>query len=147
LRAVDGVERGPLRVEHLLEGFHQMLEQVKPISDLGGLGCPLARPIGLGSGPSARDDLHPRGGSSPLRQGLGLTIGPQGNRPPAFRIDQYRAIALACAEREIIHAADPRQAAAWEWQATDHTQERLAADHKAQTSTPAGTSGPAQREP
>jgi hypothetical protein len=65
-----------MRVEHLLEGVHQMLQEVKPISDLGGLGCPVARPIGIGSGPLAREDLHSRVGPQPPRHGLGLPIGP-----------------------------------------------------------------------
>jgi len=117
---IDGCERRPMRVEHLLEGFHQILEQVKPIRDLGGLGCPVARPIGIGSGPIARDDLHPRVGPQPLRQGLGLTIGPQGDRLPAFQIDQHGPIGLAFPQGEIVHAQDLRQALAQERQATDH---------------------------
>ena len=56
---IDGCERRPMRVEHLLEGFHQILEQVKPISDLDGLWRSLARPISIGSGSVARDDLYP----------------------------------------------------------------------------------------
>jgi hypothetical protein len=62
-------------LEYLFEGFHQILEQVKPISDLGGLRRSLARPIGIGSGSVARDDLYPRVGPQPLRQGFGLPIG------------------------------------------------------------------------
>ena len=34
-RVIDGIERGTIRVEHLLEDFHQILEQVKAIGDLG----------------------------------------------------------------------------------------------------------------
>jgi hypothetical protein len=64
-----------MRVEHRLEGFHQILEQVKPISHLRGLGCSVARPIGIGSGSVARDDLHPRVDPQPLRQGTCLPIG------------------------------------------------------------------------
>jgi hypothetical protein len=76
-----------MRVEHVFKGFHQILEQVKPIGDLAGLGYPVASPIRIGSGPIARDDLHPRMGPQPLRQGLGLTIEPQCDRLPAFQID------------------------------------------------------------
>ena len=97
---IDGCERLVMRVEHLLEGFHQILEQVKPVGDLGGLGRPVARPIGIGSGPIARDDLHPRMGPQPLGQGLGLPIGQQGDRLPAFQIDQDGPIASGvCAGR------------------------------------------------
>ena len=99
---IDGCERRPMRVEHLLEGFHQILEQVKPISDLDGLWRSLARPISIGSGSVARDDLYPGVGPQPLRQGLGLTIGQQGDRLPAFQIDQDSPIGLAFTEREIV---------------------------------------------
>jgi hypothetical protein len=81
---IDGVERRPMRMEHGFKGFHQMLEEVKPISHLGGRGCPLASTVRLGSGSVARDDLHPRVGPQPRRQRRGLTIGPQGERLPAF---------------------------------------------------------------
>ena len=71
---IDGVERRPMRVEHVLEGFHQILEEVKPIGDLGGLGRPVAGAVRIGSGPIPRDHLDPRMGSPPLRQGLCLTV-------------------------------------------------------------------------
>jgi hypothetical protein len=49
-----------MRVEHLIEGFHQILEHVKLVGDLGGLGRPVAGPVGMGFGPIARDDRYPR---------------------------------------------------------------------------------------
>jgi hypothetical protein len=75
LPVLDGVERRPMRVEHVFKGFHQILKQVKPISNLGGLGCPVASTVRIGCGSVARDDFHPRVGPQPLRQRLGLTIG------------------------------------------------------------------------
>jgi hypothetical protein len=92
-----------MRVEHLIEGLHPILEQVKAVGDLRGLGCPVACPIGIGSGPIARDDLHPWMRLEPLGQGLGLPIGHQGDRLPTFQSDQHCAIALAFTEREIVH--------------------------------------------
>ena len=41
---VHGVDRVPMRLEHLLKGVHQILQQVKPIGDLDRLGGPEARP-------------------------------------------------------------------------------------------------------
>ena len=136
-----------MRVKHLLEDFHQILEQVKPISDLGGLGGPVARPIGIGSGPIARDDRYPRVGLQPLRQGLGLTIGQQGDRLPAFQIDQYGPIGLAFAQDEIVDAQDPWRAVARERQATDDAEEGLTAERASQAPTETHAGRPAQREP
>jgi hypothetical protein len=125
---IDGGERRPMRVEHGFKGFHQILEEVKPISDLGGLGCSMARPIGIGSGSVARDDLAPRVGPQPLGQSLGLPVGQQGDRLPAFQIDQDGPIRLACAQGEIVNAQAPRRAVAHERQATDHAEEALPAE-------------------
>ena len=96
-----------MRVEDLFEGFHQVLEQGKPIGDLGGLWCAVARPVGIGFGPIARQDLHPRVGLKPLRQGCPLPVGQQGHRLPALQIDQDRAIGLAFPQGEIVDTEHP----------------------------------------
>ena len=70
---IDGRERLVMRLEHLLEGFHQILQQMKPVGDLRGLWRSLARSIGIGSSSVARDDLYPRVGLQPLRQGVGAS--------------------------------------------------------------------------
>jgi hypothetical protein len=103
-RVIDGFERRVMGVEHVLEDLRQVLQQVKPISDLGGLWRPLAGPVGIGSGPIARDDHHPRVASKPLRKGLGLAFGKQGHWLPALQVNQHRAIGVTFAEREITHA-------------------------------------------
>jgi hypothetical protein len=71
---IDGRERLVMRLEHLFEGFHQILQEVKPVGDLSGLWHSLARPIGRGFGPIASDDLHPWMRLEPLGQGFGLPI-------------------------------------------------------------------------
>jgi hypothetical protein len=124
-----------------------MLEQVQPLSDLGGLGCPGARPIGLGASPIARDDLHPRVGPQPRRQGRGLPIGPQGDRLPAFPIDPYGPRGLACSQGELVDAQGPWRAVARERQATDATAEGLTAERASQAPTQTHAGRPAQREP
>lgn len=144
---IDGGKRRPMRVEHRLAAFHQMLQEVKPISDLGGLGGPVARPIGLGAGPIARDDLHPWVGPPPRRQGRGLPIGPQGDRLPAFPIEQDGPLGLAFTEREIIDAQDPWRAVARERQATDEAQEGLTAERASPAPTEPHAGRPAQRQP
>jgi hypothetical protein len=144
---IDGGERLAMRMEHLIEGFHQVLQQMKPVSDLHGLWRPVACPVGIGSGTIARDDLHPRVGPQPRRQGLGLSVGQQGDRLPAFQIDQDGPIGLAFTKREIIDAQDPWRAVARERQATDQAQEGLTAERASQASTETHASRPAQRQP
>jgi hypothetical protein len=72
---IDGRERLVMRLEHLFEGFHPLLQEVKPVGDLSGLWRSLARPIGIGFGPIASDDLHPWMRLEPLGQGVCLPIG------------------------------------------------------------------------
>ena len=92
-----------MRLEHVFEGIHKILEQVKAVGDLSGLWRPVASPIGIGSRPIGGNNLHPRMRSEPLGQGVCLPIRQQGHRLPAFQVNQHRAIALACTEREIVH--------------------------------------------
>jgi hypothetical protein len=40
-----------MRVEYLIEGVHEILQQVKPIGNLGGLRRLLAGSVSIGSGP------------------------------------------------------------------------------------------------
>jgi hypothetical protein len=144
---MDGGERRPMRVEHRLEGFHPMLEPVQPLRDLGGLGCPGARPIGRGASPIARDDLHLRVGPQPRRQGRGLPIGPQGDRLPACQSDPDGPRGLACSPGELVDAQGPWRAVARERQATDATAEGLTAERASQAPTQTHAGRPAQREP
>jgi hypothetical protein len=144
---VDGGACHPRRVEHLLAGLPQILEQVKSVGDRRGRGCPVARPISIGSGPIPGDDLHPRVGRQPLRQGLSLPVEPQGDRLPAFQIDQDGPTHLVCAQRAIVDAQDPWRAVAREWQAADQAAEALATARASQALTEAHADRPTQREP
>jgi hypothetical protein len=74
-RLIDGRERLVMRLEHLFKSFHQILQEVKPVGDLRGRGRSLARPIGIGFGPIASNDLHPWVRLEPLGQGVCLPIG------------------------------------------------------------------------
>jgi hypothetical protein len=93
-----------MSVEHLLKGFREILQQVKPIRHLGGLWRPLTDTVGIRLCPLAGNDLHPRMRAEPLGQGFGLPIGQDGDGPTAFQFNQHRAISLTFAEREIVHA-------------------------------------------
>lgn len=45
---IDGSEGLLMHAEHAVQGFPEILEEMKPGSDLGGGGCPLARTLGRG---------------------------------------------------------------------------------------------------
>jgi len=132
-------------VEDLLERFHQILEQVKPIGDLGGLGRSLARTVGLGFGPVARDDLHPRVRPQPLGQGLCLAVGQQGDRLAALEIDQPRAIRLAFAQGEIVDTQDGGGSARRDRQPAEQAQQRVPAHGDVELLAQPHASSPAQR--
>jgi hypothetical protein len=86
-------------------------------------------------------------GPQPLRQGLGLPIGRQGDRLPAFQIDQAGPIGLAFTEREIIDAQDPWRAVARERQATAEAPEGLTAELASPAPTEPHAGRPAQCQP
>ena len=59
-RVVHGLEGLAMEIEYLGERFCQVLEEVKAIGNLRRLWRPLSRPVGIGFGPIARDDLDTR---------------------------------------------------------------------------------------
>jgi hypothetical protein len=73
---MDGRARLVLRLAHRFAAFHQRLEQVKPRRDLGGFGGPVARPLGRGAGPIARDDRPPGWARSHGAKGSASRSGP-----------------------------------------------------------------------
>jgi hypothetical protein len=143
---MDGVKPRPMRVAHGGKGCQQMLEEGKPISHLGGLGCPMASTVRRGAGAVARDDLHPRVGPQPRRHRLGRTSGPQGDRRPAFSIDQHGPRRRAFAQRASVHAPDLWRAVARARQGTDHAQAGLTAERASPARTQTHAGRPAQCE-
>jgi hypothetical protein len=78
-------------------------------------------------------------GLSPEGQGLGLTVGPEGQRSSPLEIDQHGPIGLAFAIRSIVNAEHVGGGHAWQGQTAQQAQERMATDGQAQ--------GPAQSYP
>ena len=64
-----------MEIEYLGERFCQVLEEVKAIGNLRRLWRPLSRPVGIGFGSIARDDLDTRVRLEPLRHGVPLAVG------------------------------------------------------------------------
>jgi hypothetical protein len=116
-----------MRGEHLVQGFPEILQQMKAVRDLRGCGCPAARTLGIGFGPIARDDLHPRVGLKPLREGLGVALRQEGDGLPLLQVHQDRAISVSFPERPIIHAQHPGCGKAWQWQPAEHAEQGVPA--------------------
>ena len=122
-RSIDRVEGLAMGGEDLVQGFREVLEEMKAVGDLDGCGCPLMRAIGVGFRPIPRDDLHARMLLEPMGQGLRGAIGEQRHRPMALEIDQDRAIGLAFPQREIVHAEDGGTREGRDRQPAEHAQE------------------------
>ncbi len=121
-----------MSVKDLIEGFGEVLQQVKAIGDLDRVWGALPGPVRIGSGPIPGDHADARMGLEPEGEGLSLTIGQEGERPPPFEIDQHGPIGLALAIRPIVDTEDVGSGNTWEGQMTQQAQERVATDGQAQ---------------
>ena len=99
-----------MREEHLVQGFPEILQQMKAVCDLDGRGRALACALRIGARPIPGDDLHPGMLPEPLGHGLGRAIREQRHGLAALQIDQDRAIRLAFPQGEIVH---PEHRGAW----------------------------------
>ena len=69
-RRIDRIEGVVMRGEDLVQGFPEILQQMKAIGDLGGLGRALTSALSIGARPIPCDHLHP------FRVCANLTFGP-----------------------------------------------------------------------
>ena len=97
-----------MRVEDLLQGRRQILQQMKPIGNLGRLWSPLANPCPIGF--SAVTGHHRDVGMrlEPIGNGFSRPILQDIDGTAAFEIHDDRALALAFAPSPIIDANDFR---------------------------------------
>jgi hypothetical protein len=95
-----------VRAAHLVQRFPEMLQPMQAVGDLGGRGSPWPCAVGIGGRPIACHHLAPRRCPEPLRDGLGRPIREQRSRLPTLQVHQARAVGLALAEGEIVHAKD-----------------------------------------
>jgi hypothetical protein len=143
-RGIDRIEHLAMRGEDLIQGFRQVLEEVKPVGNLDGRGCPLVRAIGVRWRPITGNDLHPRMLLEPVGQGLSRAIGEKRHRLMALQIDQHRAIDLAFPHSKIVHAEDRRTGEGRDEQPAEHAQEGATADSYTQAPAEPHARGPAQ---
>jgi hypothetical protein len=108
-RGIASVEHGAMGEKHLVQGFPEILQQMKAVRDLRGCRSPVPRALSIGRRAIARDDLAPWMLPEPPSEGRGRAIREERDWVAALQIDQYGAIRLAFPQREVIHPKDRRQ--------------------------------------
>lgn len=143
-RGIDRVEHRAMGGEDLIQGFCQVLEEVKPVGDLDSRRCPLVSAIGVRLRPITGDDLHAGMLLEPVGQGLGGAIGEERHRPVALQINQDCAIGLAFPHGEIVDAEDRGTDEGRDWEPAEHAQEGATTDGHAQATAEPYARCPAQ---
>lgn len=82
---------------------------MEAVGDLHGVRSTLARPFGVGSSAISTGDLHPWMRTEPHGECGSLAVGQQGDHAVAFQIDEHGAVALAAAERPVVHPEHARR--------------------------------------
>jgi hypothetical protein len=118
--------------EHVGQHVRQILQQMKAIRHLAGRGRPKARRFRVGLRAVPHEDLHPGMGLQPLGHGRGFAVGEQGQGSPPGEVQQQRAIDMALAQGEIVDAEDLWGDHYGAGGATDHPQQGVPADGKAE---------------
>jgi hypothetical protein len=93
-----------------LDGFAQVLPQVEPVGDLHRVRRSGTGALGIRSRPVPADHVHAWVRAQPVTQPVGIAAGQQVQRLTGFAVDQHGAVVLATAQREVVHAQDPRHA-------------------------------------
>lgn len=92
-----------MRTADRVQGRRHICEEVKAVSDLGGLGSALPNACGVGFGAVPRHDLDAGMGVKPRGHRLSRSICQHIKGAPPVEIDDDGAVALALAPRPIIH--------------------------------------------
>ena len=113
--------------ERPLQRRGQVLEEVKTVRDLNGVGSSLPRALRVGAASVAGNDLYSGMLLQPLRQGLSPAVGEQIDDAAALEIHQDRAILLALPLGPVVHPEYPRRAVCGGRRPFQSAQQRVAA--------------------
>lgn len=91
-----------------VDGVAQVAQQMPAIRDLDGIRGALARTVGIGAGPIARDHLYTGVLAQPGGQSLGLAVWQEVNDGVALQVDQRRAVVVAAAPGPVVNAQHTR---------------------------------------
>jgi hypothetical protein len=130
-RRIDRLQGVVMRGEDLVQGFPEILQHMKAIRDLGGLGRAVTSAFRIGARAISRNDLHPGVLPQPLRHCLGRAIREERHGLVALQIDQDRPIRLAFPQGEIVHPKDGGCGKRRNRQPPEQTQQGVPAHHQA----------------
>jgi hypothetical protein len=88
-------QHAALALQHALDRFPQVLDEMKAVRHLQSTGCSRRHAVGIISRSIARDHLHTGVLLEPSGEGPCFPIGEQLNGSPPFQIHQNGAITLA----------------------------------------------------
>jgi len=145
-RLIDGFEGLTMGVEYLVKGCREVLQQVKTIGDLNRVGGALPGSVCVSSGPITGDHADTRMDLQPEREGLGLTIGQEGERSLPFEVDQHGPRGLAFPVGPVVDTEHLRGSHIWHGQTAQQAQEGIPTDDQAETTAQSCPRCPAQRQ-
>jgi len=143
---MDGFAAVTRGVKHLVEGFGEVLQQVKAVGHLDRGGGPWPGPVGIGAGPLAGDHAAPGMGLAPAGDGRGLPIRHEGQRSPPFKVAQHGAIGLALLVGPVVDAESPGGGTRRNRQTTPQPQHGVATEGPAQGTAPSHPRPAPQRQ-
>ena len=94
--------------EHQFQRLGQVLQQVEPVRDLHGPGRAMARTLGKGTRPVARDHGDAGVPAQPRSQRVRLAAREQRHRAVPFEVHQHGAVGVALAQSPIVDAKHGR---------------------------------------
>ena len=97
-------DRAVLLGHLFLEGFHEVLCQMKTVCHLQRVRQRLANRLGEGRRAVATDNLNAGMVREPLLDGSSFAVWQEIDRLASFQINQDRAIAVSSAKREVVDA-------------------------------------------
>jgi len=134
---MDGLKGVALGVKYLVESFGEVLHQVQAVRDLDRVGGALPGSVRIGSGPIPSDHTDAGMGLSPQSHGLGLTIGPEGERSTPLEINHDGPIGPTVPHGPVVDTKHLGCRNIGEGQTTQQAQEGVTTDAQAQATAQA----------
>lgn len=133
-------------VDALLGGFAQVVPEVPPVGDLEGLWGAAGGAVGEEGSAVAADDLDARTLGEPGREGVGLPVGQQVDRPSCLDVDEHGSIDPALALGVFIRADHTRRGSGRIRKRGDQPQQGVPADRRPDHVRHAGPGPACERE-
>jgi hypothetical protein len=117
---IDVRQLGGMGPEHIGQHVREILQQMQAVGHLARHGSPKTRRFRVCPGTIPHEPLNPRMRLQPLRHGGRLPVGKEGQGPTPCEVQQERALGMARAQGEIVHAEDVWGNHRGAWGVADH---------------------------